>query len=56
MVYRSVVLGVLLYGAETWAPPKSWLVGYTGSTNDVFVQSRVLADPFSGRNTLLLLS
>ena len=20
MVYRSVVLGVLLYGAETWAP------------------------------------
>ena len=39
MVYQSVVLGVLLYGAETWAPPNSWLLSYTSFTSDVFVVS-----------------
>ena len=34
MVYRSVVLGVLLYSAETWP---GLLVSWTGFTNAVFV-------------------
>ena len=37
MVYRSVVLGVLLYGAETWAPPRSWWVSWTDFIDAVFV-------------------
>jgi len=40
MVYRSVMLGVLLYGAEPWAPtPRTLLVSWIGSTDVVFVQS-----------------
>ena len=37
MMYRSVVLGVLLYGAEAWAPPRSWLESWTVSTGAVFI-------------------
>ena len=37
MVYRSVVLEVLLYGAEPGPPPRIWLVSWTGSTVSVFV-------------------
>ena len=37
MVYYSVVLGVLRYGAETWALSRIWLVNWTVSTDTVFI-------------------
>ena len=50
-VYRSVVLGVLLY-AETWAPPpKSWLLSWTGFTGDVYIAFWVLVELYNGRST-----
>ena len=53
IVYHSVVLGVLLYGAETWAPTQELV-----SKLDRFHRRHVhcILGISSGRNTSLLLS
>ena len=50
LVYYSVVLGVLLYGAETLAPHRFYLKNWSGFIVAVYVVLWVLRGLYSGES------